>query len=52
MAHSYQVFSIMERRCKANMNKFSQIISNVGVDVRIVLIAEQWAPSPFPGIIP
>ncbi len=37
---------------KANMNKFSQIISNVGVDVRIVLIAEQWAPSPFPGIIP
>jgi hypothetical protein len=37
---------------KANMNKFSQLISNVGVDVRIVVIAEQWAPSPFPGFIP
>lgn len=37
---------------KANMNKFSQLISSVGVDVRIVVIAEQWAPSPFPGLIP
>ncbi|MBK7579895.1 MAG: hypothetical protein IPI67_06775 [Myxococcales bacterium] len=37
---------------KANMNKFSQLISNAGVDVHIVLVAEQWAPSPFPGIIP
>lgn len=37
---------------KANMNKFSQLISNAGVDVHIVVIAEQWAPSPFPGIIP
>ncbi|MCC6902737.1 MAG: hypothetical protein IT377_27440 [Polyangiaceae bacterium] len=37
---------------KANMNKFSQIISSVGVDVRIVVIAEQWQASPFPGVIP
>ena len=37
---------------RANMNKFSQLISNAGVDVHIVVIAEQWAPSPFPGIIP
>lgn len=37
---------------KANMNKFSQLISTAGVDVRIVVIAEQWAPSPFPGIVP
>jgi len=35
-----------------NMNKFSQLIVAAGVDVHIVVIAEQWAPSPFPGIIP
>lgn len=37
---------------RANMNNFSKQIANAGVDIRIVLIAEQYAPSPFPGIIP
>jgi hypothetical protein len=37
---------------RANMNKFSQLISNAGVDIHIVLIAEEFKPSPFPGIIP
>lgn len=34
---------------RANMNQFSQQISAAGVDVRIILIAEQYAPPPFPG---
>ncbi len=37
---------------RANMNAFSKQIANAGIDIRIVLIAEQYAPSPFPGIIP
>lgn len=35
-----------------NMNAFSQQIANAGVDVRIVLLAEEFQPSPFPGIVP
>ncbi len=35
---------------RQNMNAFSAQIANAGVDVRIVLIAEQWEPSPFPPI--
>ncbi|MEZ4219558.1 MAG: hypothetical protein R3B13_01430 [Polyangiaceae bacterium] len=33
-----------------NMNKFSQGISQAGVDIRIALIAEQYGPPPFPGL--
>jgi len=34
---------------RQNMNQFSQQISAAGVDVRIVLVAEQYGPAPFPG---
>lgn len=34
---------------RQNMNQFSQQIVNAGVDVRIILIAEQYKPPPFPG---
>jgi hypothetical protein len=34
---------------RANMNAFSQQITAAGVDVRIVLVAEQYSPPPFPG---
>jgi hypothetical protein len=34
---------------RQNMNAFSQQITNAGVDVRIVLIAEQYSPPVFPG---
>jgi hypothetical protein len=37
---------------RANMNAFSQQIAGAGVDVRIVLIAEKFQVSPFPGLIP
>lgn len=37
---------------RQNMNNFSFQIANAGVDVRIVLVAEQWAPSLFPGVVP
>jgi hypothetical protein len=37
---------------RQNMNDFSKQISAAGVDIRIVLIAEQWEPSPVPGLIP
>ncbi len=37
---------------RANMNKFSQLIAGAGVDIRIIMIAEEWAPSILPGIIP
>lgn len=35
---------------RQNMNNFSFQIANAGVDVRIILIAEQWEPPPFPGL--
>lgn len=34
---------------RANMSAFSKQISNAGIDIRIVLIAEQYKPPPFPG---
>ncbi|MBX3130680.1 MAG: hypothetical protein KF718_28430 [Polyangiaceae bacterium] len=35
---------------RENMNKFSAGITQQGVDIRIILIAEQYQPSPFPPI--
>lgn len=37
---------------QANMNKFSQLIANAGIDVRNILLAEEFSPSPVPGFIP
>lgn len=33
---------------RQNMNAFSSQIANAGIDVRIVMIAEQYDPGPFP----
>lgn len=35
---------------QSNMNKFSSIIANAGIDVRNILLGEEYGPPPFPGL--
>jgi hypothetical protein len=34
---------------QSNMNNFSSIIANAGIDVRNILLGEEFSPPPFPG---